>query len=201
MEGFRWLFLGDCSTLLFLGLVPLLVYSSPWQVSHSVGIPNILGSSAQPGLHFHSSLRGPLLGHAETSLAHAVLGESQLQRKSLPFLYSCVLHNYPARNSWRWQILLPSLVGITSAWALILYSFVEQTFLHFGAEDSLGLSSLQVGSLTKCIPALRALLPLFNFSLRLSLNFLSFWVQDLTSTLNFLMLFLFQLYILAYIAV
>jgi len=31
----------DCNTRLFLGLVPLPVSSSPWQVSHGSGIPNI----------------------------------------------------------------------------------------------------------------------------------------------------------------
>lgn len=44
----------DCNTLLALGLVPFPVSSLPWQVSHSSGISNILGSPKQSRLHLYS---------------------------------------------------------------------------------------------------------------------------------------------------
>ena len=61
----------DCNTLLSLGLVPLPVSSSPWQVSHGSGISNILGSPRQSRLHLHSFSTMASLGlHAGTPLTH-----------------------------------------------------------------------------------------------------------------------------------
>ena len=49
----------DCSILLSLALAPLPVSSSPQQLSHSSRNSNILGSSRQSSLQFHSFTQWP----------------------------------------------------------------------------------------------------------------------------------------------
>lgn len=44
----------DCIVLPLCVRLPYMLCSSPWQVSHSSGISNILGSSTQSRLHLHS---------------------------------------------------------------------------------------------------------------------------------------------------
>lgn len=64
----------DCHRLVSLGLVPLPVSTFPWQVPHSSGISNIVGSPVKSRLHSHSSHNGLSLGlHAGTPLTHAWL--------------------------------------------------------------------------------------------------------------------------------
>lgn len=48
-------------TCVSLGLVSFPAYSSPWQISCGSGIFHILGSLAQPKLHFHIFTQWPLM--------------------------------------------------------------------------------------------------------------------------------------------
>jgi hypothetical protein len=90
----------DCSSLLFLELVPQSVIRSSQQVSHGSGIFIILGSLRQFKLSLHSFMQWPLWGSMLGHPCHTLglSGFSQPWRAS-PQLFPCILDSQ-TRITW-----------------------------------------------------------------------------------------------------
>lgn len=82
--------------LLSLGLVPIPVISSPWQMYYTSGISNILGSSMQSRPQLHTSCRDSSTSHF---LASKALWNCR-GRFHNSFIYSCTLSYSEATPTW-----------------------------------------------------------------------------------------------------